>query len=409
MKQMNRWVGAVFGVLILIFAGLVYAWSVLSTPIAQEFSQWSKAQLSLTFTLVMIMFCVGGLIGGFLINRLKARYILWLSAVLFLVGFFLTSKIQSLAGLYICFGVICGLASGFAYNAVMSTVGKWFPDKPGLISGILLMGFGLGSFIIGKVYQAVTPETIGAWRGSFLGLGIITAVVCVISSFFIRLPGADFVAPAAAQKKSGGSRVDMNAGQMVRKPQFWLYYVWAILLSAAGLALVSQASGIAGEIGPEVAAGTVATVVGLISVFNGLGRVLLGGMYDKLGRSKTMLSVSVIFIIAGAILIAALVAKSFTIMTIGFIVGGLAYSGVTPTNSAFTSDYFGLKHYPINFSLVNSNLIFASFGSTIAGALFDTTQSFMSTYFMMLGLAVVGILVSLCISLCDRKDKKAAK
>lgn len=409
MKQTNRWVGAVFGVLILLFAGVVYAWSVLSGPIARQFTEWTTTQLSLTSTLVMIFFCIGVLICGFIVSRIKPMYILWGSVVLYLVGFFIASRATSLISLYISFGVICGLGSGLAYNAVMSTVGKWFPDKQGLISGVLLMGFGLGSFIIGIVYQAVTPDAADAWRTSFLVLGIITAAVCLVSSFFIKRPGPDFVPPVSAQKKAAVPSVDVTTGKMLKKPQFWLYYVWAILLSAAGLALVFQSRGIAGEIGPTVAAGTVAVVVGLISVFNGVGRVLLGGMYDKLGRSKTMLAVSVIFIVAGAILIAALAAKSFVIMTIGFIVGGLAYSGVTPTNSAFTSGYFGMKHYPVNFSLVNSNLIFASFGSTIAGALYDASKSFMSTFIMMIGLAVVGILGSLLISACDSRDRKKAQ
>ena len=80
---------------------------------------------------------------------------------------------RSVAMLYIGFGVLCGLSSGLCYNAVMSTMVRWFPDRPGLISGVLLMGFGGGSFIIGKLYQAWTPDWIGGWRVSFVVLGII--------------------------------------------------------------------------------------------------------------------------------------------------------------------------------------------------------------------------------------------
>ena len=407
MKHLNRWVYAIVGVIVLLFAGLVYAWSVLSTPIAAEFTDWSKAQLSMTFTIVMIMFCIGSLLCGLLSGKLSAKMSVRIGAVLFLLGFFLASRTQSLAMLYIGFGVLCGLSSGLCYNAVMSTMVRWFPDRPGLISGVLLMGFGGGSFIIGKLYQAWTPVEIGGWRASFLVMGIIIFVVLAICSFFFVAPGADFVAPAA---KNGKAAVKVAGKEykpleMVKKPSFWLYYVWAIALSAAGLALISQASGVVWEASASQTAGAVATIVGLISICNALGRVLFGGMYDKYGRSLSMQLVNILFIITSGVLILALAAKSVVVVIIGFILGGLAYSGITPTNSAFCRAYFGPANYPVNFSLINSNLIFASFGSTVSGALFDASGSYNVTFFLIIGLAVVGILCSLAISALDKREK----
>ena len=407
MKHLNRWVYAIVGVIVLLFAGLVYAWSVLSTPIAAEFADWSKAQLSMTFTIVMIMFCIGSLLCGLLSGKLSAKMSVRIGAVLFLLGFFLASRTQSLAMLYIGFGVLCGLSSGLCYNAVMSTMVRWFPDRPGLISGVLLMGFGGGSFIIGKLYQAWTPVEIGGWRASFLVMGIIIFVVLAICSFFFVAPGADFVAPAAKNGKAAVKAAgrEYKPLEMLKKPSFWLYYVWAIALSAAGLALISQASGVVWEASASQTAGAVATIVGLISICNALGRVLFGGMYDKYGRSLSMQLVNILFIVTSGVLILALTAKSVVVVIIGFILGGLAYSGVTPTNSAFCRAYFGPANYPVNFSLINSNLIFASFGSTVSGALFDASGSYNATFFLIIGLAVVGILCSLAISALDKKEK----
>ena len=407
MKHLNRWVYAIVGVIVLLFAGLVYAWSVLSTPIAAEFADWSKAQLSMTFTIVMIMFCIGSLLCGLLTGKLSAKMAVRIGAVLFLLGFFLASRTQSLAMLYIGFGVLCGLSSGLCYNAVMSTMVRWFPDRPGLISGVLLMGFGGGSFIIGKLYQAWTPVEIGGWRASFLVMGIIIFVVLAICSFFFVAPGADFVAPAAKNSKAAVKIAgkEYKPLEMVKKPSFWLYYVWAIALSAAGLALISQASSVVWEASASQTAGAVATIVGLISICNALGRVLFGGMYDKYGRSLSMQLVNILFIVTSGVLILALTAKSVVVVIIGFILGGLAYSGITPTNSAFCRSYFGPANYPVNFSLINSNLIFASFGSTISGALFDASGSYNATFFLIIGLAVVGILCSLAISALDKKEK----
>lgn len=406
MKQLNRWVYAIVGVIVLLFAGLVYAWSVLSTPIAAEFTAWTKAQLSLTFTLVMIFFCIGSLLCGLLSGRLSAKNAVRLGAALFLAGFFLASRCHSPLTLYLGFGVLCGLGSGLSYNAVMSTMVRWFPDKPGLISGVLLMGFGGGSFLIGKLYQAWTPADVGGWRISFLVLGVVCFVVLAVCSFFFVAPGADFTAPAGRGGRAVAAPLeDCKPTVMLRRPAFWLFYVWAIAVSAAGLALISQASGIVWEISADQTASSVATIVGLISICNAVGRVLFGGVFDKYGRSLSMQLVNVLFVAASGVLLAALGSRSVPLVITGFMVGGLAYAGVTPSCSAFCRAYFGPTHYPVNFPLIVSNLIFASFGSTISGALYDASGSYNSTFFLIIGLAAAGVLCSLAISAIDRKRK----
>lgn len=409
MKNFNRWAYAIFGIIVLLFAGMVYAWSVLSTPIAQEYTDWSQAQLSLTFTIVMIAFCLGCMACGAVAKKVSARIGIWISAVLFLAGFLIAANMNSLAVLYLGFGIICGFASGFSYNAVLGTVGKWFPDKQGLISGVLLMGFGISSFIVGKLYQALTPTDIGAWRHSFVVLGIAAAIALFVCGLLIQKPDSSFHPQGDTKAKKhyiNPVAREATTPEMLRSPQFWIYYIWVIFLSAAGLALVSQASGIAREVGPNVSAGTIATVVGLISIANGIGRVIMGGLFDKVGRGTVMQTVNAGFIVTGAILTVALISRNFTILVMGFIVGGLSYGGVNPTNSAFISSYFGMKNYPMNFSIINTNLIVSSFGSTVAGALYDASQSYMSTYIMICALAVLGIFASIAIGSCDRKQLK---
>lgn len=396
MKSLNRWVYAVIGVIVLLLAGLVYAWSVMANVINRELAV-EQAPLSLTFTIVMAMFCVGCLIAGILAKKVSPKFYVLLSGILFLAGFLIASATTGVTLLYLGFGVLAGLGAGFAYNAVMSTMSSWFPDKQGLISGILLMGFGLSSFIVGKLFVAVTPESDpAAWRTTFRVMAVIIFVVMVICSFFFVKPGSDFVPPAAANKKAVREpALDIPSGEMVKQPSFWLYYIWAILISAAGLALVSQANGIASQVGTGVSPGNIATVVGLVSIFNGIGRVIFGGLFDKKGYRLTMILDMIVFVAAGLILILALNTGNFLFIILGFVVGGFAYGGVTPTNSAIISDFFGRTNYPMNFSLINTNLIIASFASTIAGKLYDASQSYMSTIFMMIGVTVVGFVVFL--------------
>ena len=253
------------------------------------------------------------------------------------------------------------------------------------------MGFGLSSFIIGKVYAAVTPSNgTDNWCGTFRIIGIIIFVVMIVASFFFVKPGADFAPPAPKKAKAVREPAcDVNTAKMVKIPSFWLMYIWAIMVSAAGLALVGQASGIASQVGTEVAQGTIATVVGLISIMNGVGRIIYGAMYDKKGYRFTMIVDMVSFIITALILIMALKSGSFGLIILGFVVGGFAYAGVTPMQSAVISDFFGRTYYSVNFSIIVTNLMIGSFASTIAGKLYDMSQSYMSTIFMMIIVTVV--------------------
>lgn len=400
----KRWIYAAIGVLVLLFAGLVYAWSVLSGPIGAFFTEWSSTQLSFTFTLCMMFFCLGGLLTGSISDKIGPKIMLKLSAILFFLGFFLVSRAGSIIALYLGYGVIAGLASGFAYNSILGNVTKFFPDCSGLISGVLLMGFGFGSFIIGKVYQAATPYGVGIdkWRNSFLIFGCILFVIMFVCSFFIRKPSDKEIEELTKDmnRVKHGIEVEVlhvTPGEMLKSSSFWMFFIWAVLLSAAGLAIVSQASGVAREVGVKVSTSTITTVVGLISISNGVGRVIFGCLFDKIGRLKTMLLNEGIFLIAILILMLALKSGQFIFVVIGFIFTGLAYGGVTPTNAAFTNSFYGSKHYAVNLSIVTMNLLIASFGSTIAGALYDASGSYFTTLIAMMIAVAGGFIFSLLI------------
>lgn len=409
MKNMNRWVRAVVGVIVLLLAGLVYAWTTLKGPIAEacEWASENPTQMATTFTIVMAAFCIGGFISSLAAKKIKVRYILWAAAVLLFLGFFISQLAQSVVVLWIGFGVIAGLGSGFAYNSVMSSISAWFPDKQGLISGILLMGFGIGSFVIGKVYTAVTqPEGNMEWRQSFLILGIIILVVLVIASFFIARPDADWKAPVSTKAKAAVETYEeINTVTMLKRPQFWMYIIWAIFLSAAGLAIIGLGSDIAYEACADLSAGNVATIVGLISIFNGVGRIIFGQLFDKVGYKLTMVIGGIVFLVAMGLILVALNGHSQTVLVISYIVTGLAYGCVTPTNSAFSNKFFGSTHYATNYSIVNMNLLVASFATTIAQNVQSSTNSYIIPIIGVIGLIVIGTVIALFIN--KRKVQEA--
>ncbi len=400
MKQLNRWVYAIVGAIGMMLVGLVYAWTVLQAPISASFPEWTKSQLSLTFTISLSSFCIGGFLSGRAQKKISCRLLVWISAVMFLLGFFITSRANSLLPLYLGFGVLGGAASGIAYNAMMSSVSRWFLDKPGLISGILLMSFGMGSFLVGKIYTAVTPsDGSDAWRTSFLIIGIILCVALAIVGLFVVKPDET---PSTSKKNTvSNSYEEVTTGVMLRRASFWKFFIWATLLTIAGLAIISQGTPMALEVNPNLSMGTVATIVGLLSICNGLGRILFGGLYDKLGRFKTMLFGGVLFLVATGLLILALTSHSVVVLVVSYIVTGLAYGCVTPTNSAFVGQFYGRENYPSNFSIVNMNILIASFGSTAAGAVYDATQSYLMVIIITAALIAVGTVVS-----CTIRDPK---
>ena len=410
MKQANRWIYVIIGVIVLLLAGLVYTWTVMSKTIGAEHTDWSAAQLSLTFTLVMAFFCIGGLIAGTISKKVSPKLLMCASAILFVIGFFVASMTgNSPVMLYLGFGVLCGLGSGFAYNLVISTMSAWFPDKQGLVSGILLMGFGFSAFIVGKVFAAVAPPESGdTWKMVFRILGILILVVFVICSFFFVRPGEDFKPPVSAKKKAAREPAcDISTGQMIKRPTFWFIFFWAVFASASGLALVSQASGIATQAAPTMNPGMIATVVGLISILNGIGRVVFGTIFDKKGFRLTIILDTIVFLIAAVIIMSALKSQSSSVLIIGFVIGGLAYGGIMPVNAAIIRDFFGPTYYSTNFSLITLNLLVASFASTIAGKLFDMTGTYVTITLMMIIATVISFVIFLLIRRPEGKAETA--
>lgn len=401
MNQTYRIKPACLALIILIVMGLIYAWSVISVPIEAEFPEWSKSEISLTFTLLMVFFCIGQLVCGYIVDSIRPKYAIITGACLILLGFYISSKADTLVDLYFGFGFLCGFGAGIAYNSVMSTMLKWYWDRPGYISGILLMGFGIGGFLIGKLYQLWTPTEVGGWRISFVVMGIAIFIVLILAAVKFEKPYEEL----SLNSKCENNTIDYKPEDTIKSPVFWLYYLWAIVCNAAGLSIISQGTGIVIEVVKEIDAASIATLVGIISIFNALGRVAFGTIYDKCGRSISMQLVGSMFIATAIILFVAFKTHSLVLLIITFVLCGLSYSGIPPTNSAFSREYFGAKHYGVNFSLVNSNMIIASFGSVLAGAVFDYTGSYNSIVLLIIVFAVIGMLCSMAISHLESKEK----
>ena len=378
-KTLPRSVYAVMGVLVLIFAGLVYAWTTFSKPLTNI---WSQDSLTWTSTIVMAFFCLGGFFGGQMQKRgLSVKLNLTIAAILMIAGFLISGLLGNVTGsiiiIYLGFGVLGGLGAGLAYNAVLSAVSGWFPDKQGLISGILLMGFGISAFLMGLLYASNVDQMDGKggipWYLCFLGIGFGCFIFIMLGALILKKPGLDFVAPTA---KEGKKKIksepyeEVTTGEMVKRVSFWLMFIWAVLVSVAGLAVVFLGTPIATAAVPALNdnASVLAIIVGLISIFNGIGRIIFGGMFDKIGYKATLVIVCGMFIISIGIIILAMVTGSQLILIIAYIVTGLSYGGVTPSQSAFVNKFYGSRNYGQNLPIMTMNLLIASFGTKLVQA-----------------------------------------
>ena len=215
MNKRNRY--AFVGAAAMLFAGVIYAWSVLSEPVGREFAQFLRRNS--IFTLCMICFCLGGLIAGFLQKRVPLKAILIAAAILFALGFIGSSRAKSISTLYVTYGLFAGMAAGLVYNTVLGAVISWFQDCQGLMSGILLMSFGFGSMFLGSVYAARTPEQIGAWRNTFVELGIALALICLLSAALLKKNPSQSEVSVAVDGVENISPL-----QMLTKSSFWLFF-----------------------------------------------------------------------------------------------------------------------------------------------------------------------------------------
>ena len=426
-KTLPRSIYAVFGVLVLLFAGLVYAWTTFSKPLTNI---WTPGALTWTSTIVMSFFCIGGMVSGRMQKRsISLKVILFLGAVLMLAGFVVSGLLGNATGsilfVFIGFGALGGLGAGLAYNVILSAVGAWFPDKQGLISGILLMGFGISSFLIGFAYAACVDQMDGKggipWYFCFLGIGIGCFVFLAIGALVVRRPGPEFVAPSQKSGKKGKNTTepfeDVTPGQMVKKANFWLMFTWATLTTVAGFAVVFLGTPIAVAAVPYLNdnASVLAIIVGLISIFNGIGRILFGALFDKAGYKVTLLGICILFIVSMGLLILAMVTGSLLFLILGYITTGLSFGGVTTSQSAFCNKFFGSKYYAQNFPIMVLVLLVASFGtklvqavqSSLEGGGMSTTGAYIIVLCGVAAICVIGAIAAALIKKPKTTDKRS--
>ncbi len=378
----------------MLFSGVLYAWSILKIPFKAEFN-WSDSALALNFTLTMCFFCLGAFFGSLICKKTGPRIALIIAGVFTGVGFVSTGLLTN-NGLYLLFvtyAVLAGTGIGISYNVVVSTVTSWFPDRKGFCSGCLMMGFGLSTLLLGNVISALFENQSFGWEKTYIVVGAVIATVQIVAGLILRRPDETTVLPEAKVKKSSKKEDfevrDFTTVQMIKTFTFWRAFVCVAFITAVGNSVISFARDLAVsvEAGPDLAT----TLVGVLAVCNGFGRVLTGIVYDALGRKTTMLSASVLTIVAAGVTLVAVGINSLPLCIAGLCLTGVSYGSCPTVTSAFASSFYGQKHFAVNYSIINFNLIFASFIATASNSLLISSGGYTAPFIMLLSVAVVAM------------------
>ena len=394
-----RWFYLAVGVVAMLFAGILYAWSILKSPLAADFG-WGASALALNFTLAMSFFCIGGLLGARLSKAFGHRLALLAAGVFSAVGFLLTALLggASIGALYITYGVLAGTGIGIAYNVVIGTVSAWFPDKKGLCSGCLMMGFGASALVLGNAADALFKSSLG-WRFTYGILGLSICVILSLAGLLLKKPDANTSLPQSnATKRAAGETFearDYTAAQMLCRPAFWMAFVCISFLAAVGSSVISFAKDLALSVNaPEALA---VSLVGVLSVCNGLGRILTGALFDSIGRRKTMLLANVVTLCAAAVTLLAVSVGSLPLCVAGLCLTGISYGACPTITAAFTSSFFGMKHFSTNMALMTFTVMGGSLIATVSNKVLELTGGYNATFAMLLGLTFAALILNLLI------------
>lgn len=407
----QAWVVTMAGMVVNLCLGILYAWSVWKknliatsehpagsamsglnegwTYLTDAQATWAYALCGFIFALVMIP-------GGRLQDRFGPRIGTTLAGLFLGGGCILAGLWQSYLGLILGFGVLGGIGMGLGYAAATPAAVKWFgPHQRGLIVGLVVGGYGGAAIYISPLAEFLMAQF--GLSGSFIGLGVLFAVVVVATGQLLAWPPPGYVAPAApAAPRAAMTGVDWSAADMVRTWQFYALVFLFIGSAQSGLLVIANATPMLSRTAATVA--FLAANAWLLSSFGGLvnaaGRIGTGLYSDRIGRGNA-------YLVNGAISALCLLATP-TIMASGsvvllFVAVGVAYwqyGGGLALLPAFTADFFGPKNLGFNYGLVFLGWGIAFFIPQLAGYLKDMTGSLDAAFYLSAGLLFTAVIVS---------------
>ena len=371
-QNFNRWLIPPAALAIHLSIGQVYALSVFKTPLVEHFNT-SESAIAVIFIIAIAMLGISAAFGGEWVERNGPRKAMFVAACCWALGFLISAFAVAVGQLwlvYLGYGFLGGIGLGIGYISPVSTLIKWFPDRPGLSTGLAIMGFGGGALIAAplsnRLLQMYAAEASDAIVPAFVTLGVVYFLFMMFGVFNARVPpegwnpaGYD---PEKATRSSMQTSANVTANQALKTPQFWL--VWTVLFCnvTAGIGILEQASPMVRDFFPELSAAAAAGFVWLLSIANMSGRFGWSTASDYMGRKPTYM----MFLGVGAVLffLVATVGSSavalFVLLTLVIL---SYYGGGFATVPAYLKDLFG----SVQVGAIHGRLLTAWSAAGIAG------------------------------------------
>jgi OFA family oxalate/formate antiporter-like MFS transporter len=344
MGQKNkRWVHLAAGVLAELCVGIVYAWSVFQNPLMEKFG-WSTSAVSVAFTIATCMGATAPLIGK-LQEYVKTKTIVLAGGFVYGACLVLTGTIHSIAGLYICFGLGVGLGTSMIYPLVISYMVKIFPEKRGLVSGLMVASYGSGAIVWAPIgaYLIRCFGVLSAFK--ILGIGLFI-LIAIISRFIgdVREKRGTRADGASIRQED---RRDKTWQEMLRMPIFWIMFSALSIGAMTGLMILAHASPMI-QTTLGMTAQKASFIVGFLAAANALGRLCWGAISDRTGRYPLLIFLFVLSIAA----FGALAGGSTMLFIPALVAAELCYGGYIALIAPLTADVFGVWHLSVNYGIM---------------------------------------------------------
>src|SRR5499427_6059789 len=420
----SRWMVPPAALCVHLCIGQAYALSVFNLPMTKLIGitqsapgDWKLTELGWIFSIAMVFLGGSAAVFGRWVEEGGPRRAMFTAALCWAGGFFLSAVgvyTHTLWLIYIGYGALGGCGLGIGYISPVSTLIKWFPDRPGMATGMAIMGFGGGAFIASPLsvwlMQQFTTQTHVGVAETFLAMGAIYFCFMMVGAAIVRIPAPGwkpegYVAPA--QPKKLVTTKDVYVYDALRTPQFWLIW-WVLCLNVtAGIGVLGQASAMSQEMFPgRVTAVAASGFVGLMSLFNMAGRFFWASTSDYIGRKSTYF----VFMVLGFILYCTVPYTGSIGSVVGFVCAFLViismYGGGFATVPAYLKDMFGTRYVgAIHGLLLTAWSMAGIFGPVLVNYIREynvthgvpTAQAYNTTMYIMAGLLVIGFFCNLLI------------
>ncbi len=412
----SRWLVPPAALAIHLSIGQVYALSVFKTPLVQRF-QTSETAIAIVFSIAIVMLGLAAAFGGTWMERNGPRKAMAVSALCFVTGLLvggLGIATEQLWLLYLGYGVIGGIGLGLGYISPVSTLIKWFPDRPGLATGLAIMGFGGGAFIASNLSNELlqaydSPAVQGlsdAVAPAFFTLALIYAAFMTFGVLTVRVPPTGWKPEGWTPKPAGTNALittaNVSAAESIKTRQFW--FLWIVLFCnvTAGIGILEQASPMIRDFFPEISVAAAAGFVGLLSLANMAGRIIWSSTSDVIGRKPTYMMYLGVGAVAFFFLATAGSSAVFVFVALSAVILSF-YGGGFATIPAYLKDMFGT--YQVG--AIHGRLLTAWSAAGVAGPLIvnvitesqreagvQGAAAYRPSLLVMVGLMVVGFIAN---------------